>query len=292
MSIGKRRIKSYQIKKDYQSKNLKNPFFHSSKTNKKSRKIGIGFYIIGIIIIIAFVIYGLFMSPLFAITSIKINGLGRLPESAISQRLWDQTNKKSLWPLKQKNLLLFKVKDAEADLMANFNFSKIQIHKKLFNSLSVDIEERPYAFIWQEKDAQGAEQSYYSDSKGYIIKDSAVNPDDLKKFPVIANDTPNSLIENDYLKIDSNYLTFIFSIKSIAEKNPETVISKFMISQELNTVKVLFQNGLLAYFNIKDDAAKQIDKFLIVKKEKIKDNLGSINYVDLRYGDKVYIGNK
>ena len=65
-----------------------------------------------------------------------------------------------------------------------------------------------------------------------------------------------------------------------------------MISQELNTVKVLFQNGLLAYFNIKDDASKQIDKFLIVKKEKIKDNLGSVNYVDLRYGDKVYIGNK
>jgi hypothetical protein len=155
--------------------------------------------------------------------------------------------------------------------------------------LSVDIEERPYAFIWQEKDAQGVEQSYYSDSKGYIIKDSAVNPDDLNKFPVIVNDTPNSLIENDYLKIDSNYLTFIFSVKGIAEKNPETAISKFMISQELNTVKVLFQNGLLAYFNIKDDASKQIDKFLIVKKEKIKDNFNKTSYIDLRYGDRIFI---
>jgi len=227
------------------------------------------------------------LSSLFAIKTIKINGLGRLPESAISQRLWDQTDKKSIWPLKQKNLLLFKTKDAEADLMANFNFSKIKINKKPFNSLSVDIEERPYAFIWQE---QGA--NYYSDSKGFIIRDSAVNPDDLKKFPVIENQTPNSLIENDYLKLDPSYLTFIFAVKSIAEKNPETLISKFIISQELNTVKVQFQNGLLAFFSIKDDAAKQIDKFLIVKKEKIKDNLGSINYVDLRYGDKVYIGNK
>jgi len=287
MSTGKRRFKSYRIKKDYQTKNLKNPFFHSHKNNKETRKIGIGFYIIGILVIILFVLYGLFLSSLFAIKTIKINGLGRLPESAISQRLWDQTDKKSIWPLKQKNLLLFKTKDAEADLMANFNFSKIKINKKPFNSLSVDIEERPYAFIWQE---QGA--NYYSDSKGFIIRDSAVNPDDLKKFPVIENQTPNSLIENDYLKLDPSYLTFIFAVKSIAEKNPETLISKFIISQELNTVKVQFQNGLLAFFSIKDDAAKQIDKFLIVKKEKIKDNLGSINYVDLRYGDKVYIGNK
>jgi len=153
--------------------------------------------------------------------------------------------------------------------------------------LSVDIEERPYAFIWQE---QGT--SYYSDSKGFIIRDSQVNPEDFSKFPVIENQTPDSLIENDYLKIDPSYLTFIFAVKSVAEKNPETAIAKFMVSQELNTIKVQFQDGLLAYFSIKDDATKQIDKFLIVKKEKIKDNLSKINYVDLRYGDKVYIGNK
>ena len=287
MSTWKRRPRSYQIKKDYQTKNLKNPFFHSNKDGKKPRTIGIGFYIIGIILIILFILYGLFLSPLFTINNIKINGLGRLPESAISQRLWDQTNKKSIWPLTQKNLLLFKTKDAEADLMANFNFSKIKINKKLFNSLSVDIEERPYAFIWQE---QGT--NYYSDSKGFIIRDSQVNPDDLNRFPVIENQTPNSLIENDYLKIDPSYLTFIFAVKSVTEKNPETAIAKFIVSQELNTIKVQFQNGLLAYFSIKDDATKQIDKLLIVKKEKIKDNLSKINYVDLRYGDKVYIGNK
>jgi cell division septal protein FtsQ len=292
MSTGKRRFKSYQIKKDYQTKNLKNPFFHSNKNNKKTRSLGAGIYVIGVLVIICFLLYGLFFSPLFAITSIKINGLGRLPESAISQRLWDQTDKKSIWPLKQKNILLFKTKDAEADLMANFNFSKIKINKKLFNSLSVDIEERPYAFIWQEKDVQGNEVNYYSDSKGFIIRDSVVNPDDLKKFPVIANDTPNSLIENDYLKIDPNYLTFIFAVKSVAEKNPDTAIYKFLISQDPDTIHVSFLDGLLAYFSVKDDAAKQIDKLLIVKKEKIKDNLSKINYVDLRYGDKVYIGNK
>lgn len=287
MSTGKRHNRSYRIKKDYQTKNLKNPFFHSNKNNKQTKSLGLGVYVIGILVIILFVLYGLFFSPLFKINSIKINGLGRLPESSISERLWTQTNKSSVWPLKQNNLLLFNAKDAEADLMANFNFSKIKINKKLFNSLSVDIEERPYAFIWQE---QGA--NYYSDSKGFIIRDSVVAPDDLKKFPVIVNETPNTLIEDDYLKIDQAYLTFIFAIKSVAEKNPETAIDKFLISQEINTVKVVFQNGLLAYFSIKDDVVKQMDKLLVVKKEKIKDNLSKINYVDLRYGDKVYIGNK
>ncbi len=287
MQTGKRHLKKYRIKKDYQTKNLKNPFFHSNKSVKKSRTIGIGFYIAGFAVVIGFIFYGLFLSPLFLINNIKINGLGRLPESAISQRLWDQTAKKSIWPLKQKSLILFDSKEAEEDLMTNFNFSKIKINKKLFNTISVDIEERPYAFIWQE---QGT--NYYSDSKGFIIRDSVVSPDDLNKFPVISNETPNTFIENDYLKIDANYLTFIFSLKSLTEKNSEFGVSRYLISQELNTVKVLFQNGLLAYFSIKDDTGKQMDKLVVVKKEKIKDNLSKINYVDLRYGDKVYIGNK
>ena len=187
---------------------------------------------------------------------------------------------------------MFNKKAAEADLLANFNFSKIKISQKLFHSISVDIEERPYAFIWQEKDDQGAGQSYYSDSKGYIIRDSQVNPEDLKKFPIIENQTPGSLIENDYLKISPDYIAFIFSLKTVTEKNPDNQIERYLINQELNTVQVRFQNGLLAYFNIKDDVTKQLDKLLVVKKEKIKDNLDNINYVDLRYGDKVYIGYK
>jgi len=287
MKAGKRVIKRYKIKKDYQIKNLKNPFFRSRHNNKKKRTIGISYYVVGIFIIFLFILYGLFISPLFTINEIKIKGLGRLPESAISQRLFEQTNKKSIWPLTQKNILLFKTQDAELDLLANFNFSKIKIRKNLLHTLSVEIEERPYAFIWQEKG-----QNYYSDSKGFIIKDSVVSPDDLKKFPVIENQTPESLIENDYLKLDPSYLAFIFSIKNESEKDPVTAVNKFIISQEVNTIKVSFQNGLLAYFNVKDDVAKQIYNFLVVKREKIKDNIASVNYVDLRYGDKVYIGNK
>ena len=288
MSTGKRRkIKGYKIKKDYQTKNLKNPFFHSNHNNKKKRTLSLGFYIVSILVIILFILYGFFVSQLFFIHNIKINGLGRLPQSAISERLWQQTDKKSVWPLKQKNIFLFNKKEAESDLLANFNFSKIKIKKSLFNSLSVDIEERPYAFIWQEKG-----QNYYSDSKGFIIKDSVVNPDDLSKFPVIENQTLKPIIENDYLKIDADYLSFIFLLKNEAEKSPETTITKFIISQEVNTVKVAFQNGLLAFFNIKDDVNKQVDKFLVVKREKIKDNISKVNYIDLRYGDKVYIGNK
>lgn len=292
MKAGKSVYKKYRIKKDYQAKNLKNPFFRTEKNVKKNKKNTFIYYLILFCFVVVLFVYFIFFSPIFLIKTIKITGLGRIPETAVSEYLWKQSDQPSFWFLKQKNLLLFNKEAAEESLTSNFNFSKIKINKKIPHSLAVEIEERPYAFIWQERTKEGSDAYYYSDSKGFIIKDSAVVPEDLEKFPVIENQTPESLIQLDYLNLDQEYLVFIFALNNLVEKTPETKIKKFLISQELNTVKVLFDDGLLAYFRTKDDIAKQLDKFLVVKKEKIKDNLNNINYVDLRYGDKVYIGNK
>ena len=288
MSTTFKKRKTYQIKKDYQAKNLVNPFFrHNNSSKKKKAKISWPWRLIALLIILSAILYGLLASPLFVIKHIQIKGLGRLPQNAISEKIWQQANQNKFWPFKQSNIFLFNTEDASKGLISSFNFSKIEIKKKLFHTIVVLVEERPYAFIWQE-----AGKSYYSDSKGFIIKDNQVNPDDLTKFPVITNDTPDPLIENDYLKINQDYLAFIFKLKNLSENNSDLAINTFSISQELNTVKVYFKSGLLAYFSTKDDAEKQINKLLVVKKEKIKDNLSNINYVDLRYGDKVYIGNK
>lgn len=288
MSIVRKKRKFSQIKKDYQSKNLENPFFkHKNSIKKKKRGLNWRWYLISFLIITIALIYLFFASPVFEIRNVKISGLGRLPENAISEKIWNQSGKSNFWPFKRSNILLFDKKVAISDLTNTFNFSKVEISKKLFHTISIQIEERPYAFIWQE-----AGKSYYSDSKGYIIRDSEVKVEDLQRFPVIENQSGRELATSDYIEIDLEYLSFIFTLKGEVEKNATLTIDKFIIDQEFKTVKVRFKDGLLAYFNTKEDAAKQLDKLLIVKKEKIKDNLSKVNYVDLRYGDKVYIGNK
>jgi cell division septal protein FtsQ len=218
---------------------------------------------------------------------VKISGLGRLPENAISEKIWSQAGKSTFWPFTRSNIFLFDKKTSITELTNTFNFSKVEINKNLFHTINVRIEERPYAFIWQE-----AGKSYYSDSKGYIIRDSEVTAEDLQRFPIIENQSGRELATSEYIQMDLDYLSFIFTLKGEVEKNPGLLIDRFIIDQEFKTVKVKFKDGLLAYFNTQEEATKQLDKLLVVKKEKIKDNLDKINYLDLRYGDKVYIGNK
>ena len=288
MSINRKVKKTYKIKKDYQAKNLVNPFFrHHNSKKKPIKKIRWYWFLIGFLLVLGGILYGFFASPLFIIKNVQIKGLGRLPENAISEQIWQQVNHNRIWPFKQSNIFMFDREEAQTILISSFNFSKIEINKKLFNTIVVLVEERPYAFIWQE-----AGKSYYSDSKGYIIRDHEVNPSDLLLFPIIENKTTETMIVNDYLQMDAQYLDFIFGLKGEVEKNGSMIIDRFIIDQEFKTIKVRFKDGLLAYFNTKEDALKQLDKLIIVKKEKIKDNLDAVNYVDLRYGDKVFIGNK
>lgn len=288
MPIVRKKRKFCQIKKDYQSKNLENPFFkHKNSIKKKTHGFNWRWYLLAFLVVIVGIIYLFFASPLFEIKNVKISGLGRLPENAISEKIWSQAGKSNMWPFTRSNIFLFDKKTATTDLTTTFNFSKVEIDKKFFHTIAIRIEERPYAFIWQE-----AGKNCYCDSKGFVIRDSEVKMEDLQRFPVIENQSGRELATSEYIQIDSDYLSFIFTLQGEVEKNSGLAIDKFIIDQEFKTVKVRFKDGLLAYFNTKEDAAKQLDKLLVVKKEKIKDNLSNINYLDLRYGDKVYIGNK
>ncbi len=276
------------IRPDYQKKDLQNPFFEKKGSVRKKLPWWLWFLVL---VPLLGLVYLFLLSPWFDIKDITVSGLGRLPESAIQANIWHQSEESSLGIFKQKNIFLFKLADSETGLMSEFNFSKIKITKKYFpGRLIVQIEERPYAFIWQE-----AGKSYYSDSQGFIINNEEVSPEDLERLPVIENQTLEPLIRAGRLELSSNYLSFIFNFLASAEKYPDLTIKQFIVPQEdknLKSIRVLFNNGLLAYFDVSSSIEQRLSDLEVVKNQKIKDNLDKVSHVDLRYGDKIFIGYK
>ena len=271
----------HKIKKDYQIKNLHNPFFNHQQANPGQR-LKWRWYLISSSALLIALIYLLFLSPLFIIKTIIINGYSRVPKSSLESIVWQQTSQKLIWPFKQNNFWLFKSQQASNTLTSTFNLSKVTISKNLFNTLKVDIEERPYAFIWREQGTYS-----YSDNQGVIINQPVSN-DDLKKMIIIANESSSTMIDNGKINLGQEYLTFIFNLEGSLNKYPDFKIDHFIIDQDFWTVKVQLVNGPKIYFNIKDNIDKQIEKLLVVKNEKIKGNFSKTDYIDLRYGDKIY----
>lgn len=273
-----------KVKKDYQRKNTPNPFFRRKPKEKKSK----GYYrwiLICAPLLLIFLTWLFFAAPFWSIQEVKVSGLTRLAPAEIEKIIWDSSNQRRGLIFSQRNIFLFDKKGAVKKIIDSYNFSGVQIIKKFPKTIEVKVNERPYAFLYQEGSAL-----FYASADAYIIKEPAVKPEDKKKYFILESQNPASLIdEKNKINIKSDYLNFLFFLNSRLALHSDLPVEKYIIDAEFNTIKVKFVNGPQVFFNTKSEADSQIYYLLLVKNDKIKDNFSKTNYIDLRYGEKVYI---
>jgi len=271
------------IKKDYQGKNFRNPFFHKPK--KKPKKTFFVCLTIFIIIFIFFLFWFIFFAPFWRIKDIKIEGLTRLGNSEITSKIWEQSIKSRYGIFKQNNIWLFDKQEAQESILAAYNLASLKININLPSTLVVKIGERPYSFIFQQ-----GNNYFYTSNDGYILREALVSEEDKAKYLILENKNANDLIsEINKINISDTYLNFILGLANNIATKPELSVERFIIDQEFNTIKVKFRDGPLVYFSIKLDGGTQVERLVLVKKEKIKDNFSKTNYIDLRYDDRIFI---
>lgn len=273
-----------KIKKDYQRQNSPNPFFRRLPV-AKNRHLTVKWYLLLSTWSLIFLIWFFFAAPWWRLQRVTISGLTRVAEGEVAQIIWNQSNATYWLFFSQSNIFLFDEKTAAQQIIAKYNVAGVVIKKIWPHTLSLQINERPYAFIFKEGSGL-----FYASSDGYIIKPATVSAEDKQKYFLLENTNPETLIAaNNKINISSDYLTFILTLNSALELHPDLPVAEFIIDSELNTVKVKFVAGPLAYFNVKDAISSQVNILLLVKKEKIKDNFKKTNYIDLRYGSRVFI---
>ncbi|MFA5163330.1 MAG: hypothetical protein WC441_02250 [Patescibacteria group bacterium] len=268
------------LKKDYQAKGLKNPFF---RIKKKGRPSSFKWRLVLALLLIILIVWAIWFSPLFRVRAVKVEGGQRVDPKAVEDIVWRQTEKKRFLIFSQANLFILDKKSLEKDINSAFNFASLEIkNSPLRGRVSIRLSERPYAFIWQEGDSY-----YFSDQQGSLIRDEAVSDEKKQQYFILENRTGHSLIKDNYLDLNESYLPFILKIAVELEKYPDLKVKKYFIDNELNTVKLSLE-GPEIYFSTREEALDQLNKLLVVKKETIKDAFAKLKYIDLRYQDKVY----
>ncbi len=277
------RFNNCKIKKDYQAKNLHNPFFHKKPTGKS--RAYIKWLILLFISLVFFVVWLLFGARYWNISVITLNGINRVPKESVEEIVWRETDKTRWLFFSSLNIFLFDTESVCEKLLADFNLTDCEIKRDLPSTIAITGYERPYAFIWQE-----GSDLYYSSRDGYIIKDQVVSEEDMNKYFILENKNVGSLIgHNNIINVKSDYLNFAFELNKNIASQENIILEKFIIDFEFNTLKAKFVNGPIVFFNTRDNSLDQLNRLILVKNEKIKDNFSNTDYIDLRYGDKIFI---
>lgn len=276
--------KSYykSVKRDYQKKSSPNPFFHKKAPHKKSNYTI--FRLILVIIILGTITWFFLASPVFLIKNIKISGLSKVSEQGIDSLIQKQTQLKWGHIFHQSNIFLFDKKIATQDIEDKFNVAQVKIRKKYPSTLSLTLLERSYTFIFKE-----GSNFYYASADGYITPRSHLGPISPENYFLVENDSSSTMITANHIKISSDYLNFIISLHKSLSSHPDLKATTYILDSEFNTVKIKFKNGPLVYFSVNSSAKSQVDNLVLVKNEKIKDNFNRTNYIDLRYGNRIFI---
>lgn len=268
----------------YSAKSYNNPFFQKknaqrlSSDNLSNKK---KLFIIGLITTFLILIWLIFFSKLFKIYDIKVNGLDESGATAIME---EARNIARGGLIGNNNLLIFDKDELAESLNEKYYLSYLAIDKKFFHTLEITLHLKERTAVWLNED-----KYYYLDDDGSLI--AQVDPLNINRqsLPLIESPAPVKIEERQSV-INKDSLAYVAGLFNEFKDNKHGFeIEKFIVGDSLNTVKLAVVGGPEIFFNTTQPIAGQAGELDLVIKEKLKDAFKAKEYIDLRFGNNVYV---
>ncbi|MEI6288464.1 MAG: cell division protein FtsQ/DivIB [bacterium] len=262
------------LKKDYQKKDFTNPYFNRPHQKK------IGFNTILYLKIIAglLVLYVVFYSDLFRINNVQISTDKLIDNTAFSRAINDNLNSWRFFILPQKNMIFFSAGDLYKQLNSKFKLENLSVSRG-WKTVGVWAVSKPSFLI-----IYNGQQFYLTDEDGQITAqvDQNLIGDYTDKLPIL-NVAQSQINVGD--KITSREMVdFILELNrkapyySLQARGYETMAG--------DEVTLVTRDLWRAYFDTNQPIDQALNNLSLVLKQQIKNQ--KINYIDLRFGEKVF----
>ncbi|MCR4334825.1 MAG: hypothetical protein NUV47_03830 [Patescibacteria group bacterium] len=243
----------------------------SPKSAKKKRVkliAKISFVIFIVIIIIGSFSYSL-RSPILRIQNIEVVGNNGVVSKDIINFVKDQIIGNYFFLFPKDNSLLYPNAFLKNSILSSFiKLDNVDIHLKNLNTLEISVSERKPYVLWCAGELLSTEECYFMDKKGLIFS----------KAPAFSGNVFVQYYGKKYYQ-DDQFEQLDSFIKSIQKLDIQATA---VFAKEDGDFEVTSTTGKII-FNNKKSYDDILENLMIIMKEK-----KNINYVDLRYGNKVY----
>ncbi len=268
---------SDKYKRDYKGLDYSNPRLAREKENKQKifRKI---IFIVAVFLIVV-LIYIVFFSPIFRIKEVGITGLEQIKEENLEQIINEYRKEKILFIFSRNNFWILNKSVLNKKITERYWFERLEIKKKFPDKIEVELKEKNSAINWLTNnlcyhlDLTGLAIEYCEDNKGFLtVKD-------MKNQPLEIGKTGVAKAELDYL------ISLDQQLKLLAKDS----FKIFYYEKQDNMLTVKTEEPLILLLNTNLTVEEQLSRLgIIMDQADVKGSLGKLNYIDLRFGEKVY----
>lgn len=288
-------MKRHWLGRDFHKKTLHNPFgrvdYYPKKRSWRSRSARVIF-----IITIGGWIYALFFSPLFTVENIFINDLEKIDKIDVLTLIKEEMSNNQLGIFPKQNIFIFDIRDFSRKFQEKYFVENLEINKNYPNTLEIKIaEKQPVALAlnnWQD---------FFTDKNGQIIEiqnhaELASSTDfknhlslhEPRALPIVFVETTKTLNIKDAIMPKQAFYNLIFIQAEIRKKSSLDIDYIAYDPGEILKIIVKTRNGFEIYFDLEDILAQmeKLNAFLLSKTAQEK---GELQYIDLRFGDRIYV---
>lgn len=282
----------------YERNRFKNPYFKKRKKRAWRR-----FFLFFSLFVVAISIpMALGFAPVFKIKNITIQGLTSISNDAVIETVQNQLNKKRYLIFPQDNQFYLKKSQLHESLQNTYDFDRLDIELRN-QEIYINVEERIQGLILNT----GSQYSFI-DLEGIVIRE--LNESELfqlnQRLGVLdliveeeqeSNLQPTMPIINDLSKTDVTGNQQILSNEAVQniidfDKILRTLLINpiFYEAEQLNSkwMRVKTENGFDLLFEVNQNIEEQ-GATLEIMLGQYSDKLSEIQYIDVRFGNHVYI---
>lgn len=289
------------------------------KNSARNKKISLNKVITFVFFVLfLYVVYYFFYSPNFKITEIEIRGRENISEYALKNIIEEQFNSSRFLIFSQDNIIMFNKRLAKKNIKNSYVLEDLKLNKEYPRKLYIEIKEKVSTVVWTAKSVDQQEY-YYLDLNGVVLGEipileieklysreklkitegeDTVKIEDRQKaegeenqrviLPLI-EDKSGSEVKIKEQVLDSKAIYFIIELyEKFPQEFPEISIKNFATPEPNSSrVHLVTEGGLEIYFESTKDLVSQLHNLKLALENKIKD-LKKIQYIDLRFDDRVY----
>lgn len=247
-------------------------------------------------------LYLLWWSSIFQITTVQVEGTQQLAPSDIEAVVREQFTDRRWLVVPQSNLWGFSREQAVATLTSRYVVNSITIKKRPLGRLRVMVDEKTAAVTWVS-----GEHYYTVDGNGIATRELIVPNIDLVEgsqknagpsealtdrsmidttIPLVADESVTAVTVGQKI-VEPAVIGFITTLATKLPSDTLHIQSFALPSLTSGEVRVHTTEGFAVYLTIQDDPDRQLTNLNLVLREKVKDR--RVQYIDLRFGNKVYI---
>ncbi|MFC1630227.1 cell division protein FtsQ/DivIB [Patescibacteria group bacterium] len=226
--------------------------------------------------ILCLLFYFMIFASFFQVKEIQISRNQKVQTENIEGLVWKNIEKKIIF-FKTKSIFLVSPKKIKEHLLEKFSkISDVEGKRKFPSTVMITITERQPLFIFCKN------MCFYFDEKGIVFEDTEYDG----SLPKLIDDGIQDIWLGKRI-IEGELLEKLLEIEFGLKENKEISIKEIVILHDKIEVKT--PEGFSIYFNKKEGIESQIQNLtLILLKEIPLQNREDLEYIDLRFGTKVY----